>query len=260
MYTEEGLPTYLNFFSSFAFSATLLTSWEAVGGSLLAGLANGGLFVGCTRLIAALYFIGTEIEGMVVLAHSEYKSPRWHRTLLMWAVVLIPIVINIFARRMLAVIEVAAGIMHIVFMPVSVATMVILAPRNPNAFVWDNFVGSLTGWQNPGVVFSIGLLDVIAPLRVDGVIRMAEEVKNAQTVIPRPMIWGTAIKSIMAFSCIITVLYCAVQLDTQSSKSSIKPWGRNPLRTYGNGDATGMDRVAKQPRLRHSFHLVLCSR
>lgn len=82
----------------------------------------------------------------------------------MWAVVIIPIIINIFARRVLSVIEVAAGIMHVVFLPVTIAVFVILAPRNPNAFVWDTFISGLSGWQNPGVVFSIGLLGVITPL------------------------------------------------------------------------------------------------
>lgn len=101
---------------------------------------------------------------MVVLGHPEYEAKRWHGTLLMWAVVLIPIIINIFARRVLAVIEVVAGIMHVVFLPVTIATFVILAPRNPDACVWDTFVSGLSGWQNPGVVFSVGLLGVLTPL------------------------------------------------------------------------------------------------
>lgn len=112
----------------------------------------------------APYFIGTEIQGMVVLAHPEYELVRWRGTLLMWAVAVIPIIINIFARRVLGGIEVAAGIMHIVFLPVTIAVFVILAPRNPDSFVWDTFVGGLSGWKDSGVVFSVGLLGVITPL------------------------------------------------------------------------------------------------
>lgn len=82
----------------------------------------------------------------------------------MWAVAIVPVIINVFARRILGGIEVAAGIMHVVFLPVTIAVFVILAPRNSNAFVWDTFVGGLSGWQNSGVVFSIGLLGVITPL------------------------------------------------------------------------------------------------
>ena len=100
---------------------------------------------------------------MVVLDHPEYESQRWHGTLLMWAVLLIPIIINIFARRLLPLIEILVGIMHVVFLPVAIAIFVTLAPRNPNAFVWDTFVSGLSGWENPGVVFSVGLLGVISP-------------------------------------------------------------------------------------------------
>ncbi|GLA43952.1 hypothetical protein AnigIFM63309_002049 [Aspergillus niger] len=241
----------------YPFSATLLASWESAGGSLQAGLFNGGpaaivygiivsgvgnlaiatslaelasvlgyrtmllsfmfatladrrqFFSWAALVCISPYFIGTEIEGMAILAYPDYDAKRWQGTLLMWAVVLIPIIINIFARRLLAIIEVAAGVMHVVFLPVMIATFVILAPRNSNAFVWDTFVSGLSGWENPGVVYSVGLLGVITPLSgVDGIIHMSEEVKNAKVVIPRSMIYGTIINSVMAFGYLIAVLYC----------------------------------------------------
>ncbi|KNG82807.1 amino acid permease [Aspergillus nomiae NRRL 13137] len=267
MREKQQLERYLNFFSSVAFSACLLATWESAGGSLLSGLYNGGpaaivygiilstignLAIACSlaelaslhptagaqyhwsyflaprgrRFISffqgwvtvfswsalvciAPYFIGTQIQGMVVLAHPDYELVRWRGTLLMWAVAIIPIIINIFARRVLGAIEVAAGIMHVVFLPVTIAVFVILAPRNPDSFVWNTFVGGLSGWKDSGVVFSIGLLGVITPLAgVDGVIHMAEEVKNAKVVVPRSMIYGTLINGTLAFAYLIAVLYC----------------------------------------------------
>ncbi|KAJ5389497.1 amino acid/polyamine transporter I [Penicillium cataractarum] len=264
---KQQLERYLNFFSSVAFSACLLATWESAGGSLQAGLYNGGpaaivygiilstlgnLAIACSlaelaslhptagaqyhwsyflaprgrRFISffqgwvtvfswaalvciAPYFIGTQIQGLVVLAYPEYELVRWRSTLLMWAVAIIPVGINIFARRILGAIEVAAGIMHVVFLPVTIAVLVILAPRNPNEYVWETFVGGLSGWENFGAVFSVGLLGVITPLAgVDGVIHMAEEVKNAKVVVPRSMIYGTLINGVMAFGYLIAVLYC----------------------------------------------------
>ncbi|KAJ5915495.1 amino acid permease [Penicillium verhagenii] len=264
---KQHMERYLNFFSSVAFSTCLLATWESAGGSLLAGLYNGGpaaivygiilstvgnLAIACSlaelaslhptagaqyhwsyflaprgrRFISffqgwvtvfswsalvciAPYFIGTQIQGMVVLAYPEYELERWRGTLLMWAVAIIPIIINIFARRVLGGIEVAAGIMHVVFLPVTIAVFVVLAPRNPDSFVWDTFVGGLSGWKDSGVVFSVGLLGVITPLAgVDGVIHMAEEVKNAKFVVPRSMIYGTLINGVLAFGYLVAVLYC----------------------------------------------------
>ncbi|CAG8185455.1 unnamed protein product [Penicillium salamii] len=157
----------------------------------------------------APYFIGTQIQGMVVLAHPDYKLVRWRGTLLMWAVAIIPIIVNVFARRVLAGIEVAAGIMHVVFLPITIIVFVALAPPNPDSFVWNTFVGGLSGWKDSGVTFSIGLLGVITPLAgVDGIIHMAEEVKSAKVVVPRSMIYGTLINGVLAFSYLIATLYC----------------------------------------------------
>ncbi|KAL4779448.1 amino acid/polyamine transporter I [Aspergillus varians] len=155
----------------------------------------------------APFFIGTQIEGMIKLAHPDYEVHGWRSTLLMWAVSVIPIIVNVFARRILAVVEIAAGIMHIVFMPIIIG-LISHAPRNSHTFVWDTFISGLSGWDNPGVVFSIGLLGVITPLSgIDGIIHMAEEVKNAKVTIPRSMVWGTVINGVMAFGYAIAILY-----------------------------------------------------
>jgi hypothetical protein len=108
--------------------------------------------------------IGNQILGLVSFNRETYHIERYQGTLLTWAVLIIPIIINIYARRILAVIEVAAGIMHIVFLPVTIAVLVALAPRNPNEFVWNTFVSGISGWSSPGVAWAVGLLGVVTPL------------------------------------------------------------------------------------------------
>ncbi|KAL4948505.1 amino acid transporter [Aspergillus filifer] len=262
---KQQLDRYLGFIASLAFSATLLASWEATGGGLLAGLYNGGpsaivygliVSILCNLAIAlslaelasvhptagaqyhwtyvlaprwprffsffqgwitvfswsalvciAPFFIGTQIEGMVKLADPSYEVHGWRSTLLMWAVSIIPIIVNIFARGVLGVIEIVAGVLHIVLLPIIIG-IVSNAPRNNDAFVWDNFVQGISGWKDPGVVFSIGLLGVITPLvGVDGIIHMSEEIKNARTSVPRAMVWGTVINGLMALGYAIAILY-----------------------------------------------------
>ena len=58
------------------------------------------------------FLLGTTIQGLLVLADPTYVFHRWHGTLLAWAVFAIPVVINIFARRVLAPLEVIGGITH----------------------------------------------------------------------------------------------------------------------------------------------------
>ncbi|KAI9373493.1 amino acid/polyamine transporter I [Aspergillus egyptiacus] len=245
---KQQLERYLNFLASLAFSATLLASWETTGGSLLSGLYNGGpaaivygsivslvgnlaiamslaelasihptagaqyhwsyVFSWSALVCIAPFFIGSQIQGMIVLTNPDYEPHRWRSTLLMWAVAIVPIITNIFARRILAGIEIAAGIMHVVFLPVIIGVVVHLAPRSENGFVWDTFASGFSGWKDSGVIFSVGLLGVITPLSgIDGVIHMAEEVKNAKIAIPRSMVWGTLINGVMAFGYAVAVMY-----------------------------------------------------
>ncbi|KAL4926146.1 amino acid/polyamine transporter I [Aspergillus undulatus] len=155
----------------------------------------------------APFLIATQIEGMLKLSDPGYKVHGWRSTLLMWLVSIVPIVVNIFARRILGVIEIVGGIMHVVFLPIIIG-IVSNAPTNEDSFAWDNFVSGLSGWRDQGVAFSIGLLGVITPLTgVDGIIHMAEEVKNAKVAVPRAMVWGTLINGLMAFGYAIAILY-----------------------------------------------------
>lgn len=89
---------------------------------------------------------------------------QWHGTLLMWAVMIIPLLVNVFTRTLLPAIEVLGGTMHILAWPGIIITLVMLAPRHSSEFVWGTFVSGLSGWKDPGVVWSIGMLTVISTL------------------------------------------------------------------------------------------------
>lgn len=79
----------------------------------------------------------------------------------MWAIIIIPFIVNVWARRLLPAIEVIGGILHIIFLPVILITVIVLGPRNPSSFVWATFVDSMSGWYNDGVIWSIGLLTTV---------------------------------------------------------------------------------------------------
>ena len=82
----------------------------------------------------------------------------------MWAILIPPIIVNVYARRLLPVIEILFGIFHIVFFPVGLITVLVLAPKNPSSFVWTEFVTGISGWSNGGVVWCVGLLTAFFPL------------------------------------------------------------------------------------------------
>jgi choline transport protein len=85
---------------------------------------------------------------------------RWHATLIMWAVVLIAYIQNLWGIRLLPMLEVFAGFMH-VFTFLAVFLVMLIMGRNASAeFVFTGFINQ-TGWESNGVAWFIGLLPAI---------------------------------------------------------------------------------------------------
>ena len=90
---------------------------------------------------------------------------------------------------MLAPFEIFGMICHVIFLPIYIVVLVCLAPRSSSSFVFTDFITDQSGWTNPGVVFSIGLLTATYTFTgLDGALHMSEEVKNAHSVVPQTMV------------------------------------------------------------------------
>jgi len=117
------------------------------------------------------------IQGLVEFNYPNYVPQRWHGTLIMWALIVLPVVWNVgaeslelhtstlltlllqlYARRLLVVLELIGGTFHILFFFGIVITLGVLAPQSPNDFVWTTSVSGVSGWNNAGVAFCLGLL------------------------------------------------------------------------------------------------------
>ncbi|OCK83721.1 amino acid transporter [Lepidopterella palustris CBS 459.81] len=161
-------------------------------------------------LCAAVPFVSaTMVQGLIILNKDDYEPQRWHGTLLMWAYILIPVLCNIFARKVLVIFEMIGGVMHIVFFIVQVVTLVVMAPRSSASFVFTTSNFGLSGWESEGVQWCIGLLSIVSVLTgFDGVLHLSDEVKDAPRKVPRSMIWAVVINSVMALAFMICVLFC----------------------------------------------------
>ena len=78
----------------------------------------------------------------------------------MWLFILTPLVVNLWFKKFLNVIETAGAIVHVVFFIVSIITLATLAQHSTTKFVFETIVNDVSGWKNPGVAFGIGLLPV----------------------------------------------------------------------------------------------------
>jgi hypothetical protein len=131
-----------------------------------------------TVTAASPAYLANIVTGLVIFNYPDYVPQRWQGTLIMWAFVVIPVVWNFWFRRMLNTLEMIGGICHVIFFIVSIITLVVLAERSPASFVFNTLWHDISGWNNPGVAFSIGLLTVTFPITsFDGVLHMSEYAK-----------------------------------------------------------------------------------
>jgi amino acid transporter len=101
---------------------------------------------------------------LIVFNDETYVPKRWHGTLLAWAVLAIPVVCNVYARRALAPVEVIGGVTHILFLIIFVVTLAVMAPRSTASFVFTQTITGLSGWSNRGIQWNVGLLSAVFPL------------------------------------------------------------------------------------------------
>ncbi|KAF2092459.1 amino acid transporter [Rhizodiscina lignyota] len=168
------------------------------------------------------FTLGTMLQGLIEFNYPDYAPKPWHGTLLMWVFIVLPVFWNFFARRLLVALEITGGIFHFIFFLATVVTLGVLVPRNSNDFVWNTSVSGLSGWNNSGVTFCLGLLSpAFAVAGFDGVLHMSDETKDAPRRAPRGMVLTVVINGILAFCFIICLMYTMGDLDTALTSTSL---------------------------------------
>ena len=96
--------------------------------------------------------------------NESYVPERWHATLISWAYIMVPFLCNVYGRKLLKAIEIVGGIFYIIYFVATIVTLIVMAPRNSSGFVFTTSFFGLSGWENEGVQWSIGLLTITAIL------------------------------------------------------------------------------------------------
>ena len=93
---------------------------------------------------------------------------------MMFAFAIIPAICNFWTRRILNKLEMIGGICHVAFFLISVITLGVMARRSTSEFVFKTLTNDISGWTNPCVAWSLGLLTVAFPTTgVDGMLHMS---------------------------------------------------------------------------------------
>lgn len=110
--------------------------------SLLAGVANTTAYM---------------IQSLAVVNYPNYVAERWHVTLIIFALLIVEGLMNMYTFWLIPWIELMAGILHVVLFIIFVVVLVTLAPRHNTDFVFFQ-KSQASGWNNYFVSWNLGLL------------------------------------------------------------------------------------------------------
>ena len=95
---------------------------------------------------------------MAAFNNPTYVVQRWHFSLIMIASLFTPLVFNLYFRRLLNTLEMSGGVLHICLFIIVMVILIVCGPRNSNEFVFKTLTWEISGWNNKGVSWGLGLL------------------------------------------------------------------------------------------------------
>ena len=67
--------------------------------------------------------ISNIITALAVFNYETYQPKAWHTTLIMWGLILVPFVFNLWFRQLLNTFELLGGLLHVIFFITSIITI-----------------------------------------------------------------------------------------------------------------------------------------
>jgi choline transport protein len=163
-----------------------------------------------TAAATVSYLAGKQIQGLIMLNNSSYIPRAWHGTLLIWAVLGICLVFNMFFSRQLPLVEGVIVILHIAGFFAVIVPLWVLSDRSQSSVhdVFTLFQDNM-GWNSVPFAAILGLTGASSTfVGVEAGAHMAEEVRNAAYVIPRAMMWTWLGNGLLGWIMAITFCFC----------------------------------------------------
>lgn len=114
----------------------------------------------------------------MIFNNDSYEPKRWHTAMIMWGFICLPLLLNLYFRKLVNIFETIGGVCHILFFFINIITLTVLAKRSTNEYVFKTLTHDVSGWTNPGVAWGIGLLTVTFPISGKALLSIAEPANN----------------------------------------------------------------------------------
>ena len=100
------------------------------------------------------------ITSLAIFNNPTYTPERWHTSLIMIAIMIVPFTFNLWFRKLIDAFEITGGILHICLFIVVIIIFVVFGPRSSPEFVFKTLTWEESGWNNKGVSWGLGLLSM----------------------------------------------------------------------------------------------------
>jgi hypothetical protein len=138
-------------------------------------------FAWICNVAAAMSVLSNTASGLIIFNNPSYEPQRWHSTLLLIGFTLAMTAANFGLRKILNPLENIGGVLHVTLFVVIIAVLTSMSPRSSSKFVF-NTLTTESGWNNPGVAWSIGLLTTAFPISsFDSVLHMSRSLCKCST-------------------------------------------------------------------------------
>jgi len=119
------------------------------------------------------------ITSLAIFNNEDYAPQRWHTSLIMMATMIVPFVANLWFRKLIDAFEIVGGILHFVLFIVILVVLISMGPRSDASFVFKTLVTDVSGWNNPGVSWCLGLTTAtFSVVGMDSVLHMSMSVSK----------------------------------------------------------------------------------
>lgn len=192
--------------AQYRWSARFARKHQEFFGLIQGWITTFGWMVGGAGILSIL---AANLQGMILFLDPTYEEKPYHTTFLMWALMLLALIFNLFLRSILNAFETIGGIFHVLFYIAVITILATLGERNSAEYVFTTVTTGVSGWNDPGVCWSIGLLSALAPLSgFDSVLHMVDETRKPRERVPKAMVWTVIGNASMQFGYVLTLLFC----------------------------------------------------
>ncbi|KAK4209727.1 amino acid/polyamine transporter I [Rhypophila decipiens] len=163
---------------------------------------------------SAAFLIGSLLQSTIVLANPSYAPEPYQTMLFLWAILAFAVFINTVASKTLAHFEGMILVLHILGFFGVLIPLVYLSPHGDGKAIFTTFV-NFGGWETQGLSFMVGLpASVFSLVGADSAVHMAEEIRNASTVVPQAIMSSIVLNGILGFAMMTGYLICFGNLET----------------------------------------------